>query len=250
MEIVDYTCNVCGAANAAELEALDRETGRCVGCGSWVRTRATTHLLALGLFGDSRPVPQWPDAPHLAGLGVSDWKGFAEHYPAKVGYRNTWLHRRPVLDVRRPDAEYQSTADFVSCSDVLEHVEGDVDVAFAGLHALLKPGGIVVLTVPYGFGETVEHFPNLHDWRIEEAAGGRMLVNRRADGVEERFTDLCFHGGPGQVLEMRRFGLPDILARLDRAGFADVEVMDEDVLVFGIRHRRPFSRPILARKAG
>lgn len=246
--MIGYVCNVCGAANSAELEALDRETGRCAGCGSWVRTRATTQLVSLALFGEALAAPDWPKRAEIAGLGISDWKGFATAYGAKVGYRNTWLHRSPVLDIRAPDAAYVGTADFVSCSDVLEHVDGPVDGALAGLFSLLKPGGALVLTVPYGFGETVEHFPRLHDWTVVEEGGQHVLVNRTVDGEEERFTGLCFHGGPGQVLELRRFGLPDLLARLGRAGFVDVAVMEEHVLAFGIRHRRNFSRPILARR--
>jgi len=246
--MLDYVCNVCGAAQAADLSQLDREAGACGGCGAWVRPRATTHLVSLGLFGRSLPVPEWPASPQLRGLGISDWRGFAAHYAARVHYENTHLHKRPRLDLRDPPDDFRGRADFVSCSDVLEHVEGEVQPAFDGLFSLLKPGGTLVLTVPYGFGETVEHFPRLHDWRLEPSPEGATLVNVTLDGEVERFSKLCFHGGPGQVLEMRIFGLPDLQARLAAAGFEAVEVLTDDVLEYGVRLVHPWSRPISARR--
>jgi hypothetical protein len=49
------------------------------------------------------------------------------------------------------------------------------------------------------------------------------------------------------VLEMRVFGLGDLQEHLAKAGFIDIEVMQSDVLQYGIR-LEPWSRPIVARR--
>ena len=43
-------------------------------------------------------------------------------------------------------------------------------------------------------------------------------MNRRRDGVVERFDDLCFHGGEGMTLEFRRFTRQGLLETIRRAG--------------------------------
>jgi hypothetical protein len=55
-------------------------------------------------------------------------------------------------------------------------------------------------------------------------------------------TNLVFHGGSGETLQMRVFSR--------EAGFATARVMEEDYPPAGIPHRDPWSLPILARKPG
>ena len=89
---------------------------------------------------------------------------------------------------------------------MLEHVEPPVVRTFENMRRLLKPGGVAILTVPTSLEPaTREHFPHLHDWRIETKGEQRIVVNRRHDGTVERFDNLCFHGGEGMTLEFRLF---------------------------------------------
>ena len=78
--------------------------------------------------------------------------------------------------------------------------------AFANARRLLKPHGIFIFSVPYSLDqETLEHFPDLHDYRLVEKDGAWRLENRTSDGRRQVFSDLVFHGGPGSTLEMRLF---------------------------------------------
>jgi len=138
--------------------------------------------------------------------------------------------------------------DFVIASDVFEHVAPPVSRAFDNALALLKPGGAFVMTVPFGLdADTVEHFPDLHDWTLSEDRGGWTPVNRTADGRAQTYTDLVSHGGPGTTLEMRLFSRDVPLREFARAGFASVRVADEPYLPFGILWPEPWSVPIVAR---
>jgi SAM-dependent methyltransferase len=205
-------------------------------------------LVGLSLFAERRPVTEWPVRPDIVGYGVSDWSGFSKYY--HFTYTNTQfdhqLGDQPFLDITRPPTEWIETADLVSCSDVLEHVPPPVDLAFKGMFRLLKPGGTLVLTVPYTFLETVEHFPELDNWELLD--GNRILRNVTREGKIEVFSGLCFHGGGQAVLEMRLFGLDGLREQLLRAGFEDVGIMDYDVLQYGIRYGSAAGRPIVARR--
>ena len=75
----------------------------------------------------------------------------------------------------------------------------------------------------------------------------RRLLNTRRDGGREVHGDLIFHGGPGSTLEMRLFGLADLLAHCERAGFRSATVEAADVRERGIAWLHPWSVPILAR---
>ncbi len=137
--------------------------------------------------------------------------------------------------------------DFVLSSEVFEHVPPPVSRAFAGARALLKPGGVLVLTVPYGFqGETIEHFPELHDYVIEGEGERRVLKNVTADGRRQEFEDLIFHGGCGETLEMRYFAFMSLMDELLAAGFDDVR-LHGPALAHGVLWPRHTSFPITAR---
>jgi SAM-dependent methyltransferase len=242
-----YHCNVCGAPSDVALTALDREKPSCAGCGSTPRWRSVVHALSLGLFGRSMPISEFPTRADLKGVGLSDWPGYAIRFAEKLGYENTYLHQEPFLDIADVPADREGTLDFVVSSEVFEHVAPPISRAFVNARRLLRPGGVLVLTVPYAdSGETAEHFPELHDWKIVGQNGDRRLVNRTADGRVQEFGDLVFHGGDGSTLEMRRFAVGHILRELDAAGFVDVEVvpLSEE---FGVWWNPAGSRPIIAR---
>ena len=187
----------------------------------------------------------------LVAYGVSDWTNFKKYLAPKIGYVNTQFD--PALgqdvlslDITAPPAHLQNTADLVICSDVLEHVLAPVQRAFDGLGKLLRPGGVVVFSVPYSFEKTIEHFPELYDWTLTGKGDARALTNTTQDGRHQRFENLVFHGGGASVLEMRLFGLDALRQHFDAAGFSVISLMDYDVLEYGIRFGFTWGRPMVA----
>lgn len=207
-------------------------------------------LLSLGLFGKVLPLPAFPARRDLVGRGVSDWHGFACRLPQAFSYTATYLDRDPRMDITRPPEDCAGALDFVIATDVFEHVAPPVQAAFDGAARILKPGGLLVFSVPFSIkiARTEEHFPDLHEFRIvDDGTGVRRLHNRRRDGREEVHQRLKFHGGEGFTLEMRKFAFDDLLAHFDRAGF-DVTLHGEDAPEWGIVWTQGWSVPMLARR--
>jgi SAM-dependent methyltransferase len=244
-----FTCNVCGGVSTVPRAALDRESATCAACGSSVRYRAIVHALSTALFGTSLPLAEFPERRDLRGVGLSDWEGYTGLLASKLGYRNTYYHAEPRLDLVDPPPELAGTLDFLVCSDVLEHVAPPVERAFRGAATLLAPGGVLVLTVPYGReGETVEHYPGLHEYAVVDFHGRPVVLDHAAGGGWRVFEDPVFHGGAGETLEMRIFSLPALLRHLEQAGFVDAVELAEDVERYGIVWLHPWSLPVLARR--
>lgn len=246
---LNYRCNICGSACHQFAGALRREAASCTSCGSTVRMRAMIHALSCALFGRGIALPDFPETTGIKGIGMSDWDGYAVPLAKKLGYLNTYYHQEPRLDITNISGSDAGSVDFIISTDVFEHVCPPVSVAFANALAMLKPGGAFVFSVPYTrSGETIEHFPDLHDFRIEERDGKRILLNKTREGVEQTFPDLVFHGGPGDTLEMRLFSESGLLRELADAGFQDVSIMREPCFEFGIWHATDDSLPIIARR--
>jgi len=250
MQTYDFSCNVCGSqVLGMHFLGLGREGASCFTCGSSVRMRSIVHNLSMQLFGESLPLPDFPARPDLVGTGLSDWPGYAEALATKLSYTNTFFHQEPFLDIVAPPRKWRRKSDFLISSDVFEHIPPPVDRAFAGAYALLKPGGVLILTVPYGDNpETVEHFPELHRFKLVEIDGEYALVNRARDGSFELHTSLVFHGGPGDTLEMRIFSRAHTTDLLQAAGFVDIEVHEEQVPRWGIILQHVFGLPMTARR--
>lgn len=248
---IDFRCNICGShMRRWPLAALGRGLSSCLTCNSFGRARAVVHLLSLALHGRSLALPDWPKRHDIKGAGLSDWAGYAGRLPAKVDYRNTFYHKAPRLDICAPDPALHGTLDFLISTEVFEHVPPPAARGFQGAAKVLKPGGALVLTVPFGpRPNTIEHFPDLHDYKLEKRAEGYVLINKRKDGRIEEHRKLVFHGGPGSTLEMRVFGREALLEELTAAGFTHEGFLDQPVLEWGIVQWEPVSLPILARKA-
>jgi SAM-dependent methyltransferase len=245
----NFTCNICGSRQQADASSFGRESPNCDRCGSTVRYRSLIHHLSLALFGKSLALPDFPSSPRIRGVGMSDWDGFASALAKKLDYTKTYFDQEPRLDLKNLAPGQHGSCDFVLCSEVLEHVTPPVEPAFQGLSDLLKPGGALLLTVPYQINTgTIEHFPELHEFSLTVVGGEYVLVNRTRAGAYQVFDKLTFHGGIGSTLEMRIFGEPDLLRNLAEAGFEQVRVLREDYPSFGILHRESWSLPILARK--
>ena len=247
MDPVSFVCNVCDRANLVPGEALTREAPTCGGCGSSVRIRAIVHLLSSHLFGRSLALRDFPFDRRVRGLGLSDWAGYAELLAQRLDYRNSFLDRGLRVDIVDPPEDLLGHFDFLIAADVFQHVPAPVQRAFDGARRLLRPGGLLLLTVPYDPGApTVEHFDGLHELEVRGEAGQRRLHARAADGSAVVREDLVFHGGEGFTLEMRRFGLRDLLAHCRQAGFGPVAVQGEEVPERGIRWQ-PWSQPLIAK---
>ena len=194
-------------------------------------------------------MPDFPAMKSWTALGMSDVPGMAEPLAAKFSYTNTFYHQPPVFDVMVRDPSLDGRFDFIVSSEVLEHVPHPVGSAFDTLFHMLKPNGVLFLTVPYTIDEdAAEHFPNMHDFAVVALKERWVLVNRTADGRIETFDDLVFHGGPGSTLEMRVFDEDALRGLLYGAGFKSLRIAGESYPEFGIRPEGPWSLPIAARK--
>ena len=247
---MDFTCDVCGVAvRNCPAEDIDREVVSCRTCRSTVRMRSVVHLLSTALFGKSMPIAQFPTDRKIVGLGLSDWPGYADLLAKKLRYTNTYFHQAPFFDIAAPAGERVGTCDFLISSDLFEHVAPPIQRAFSIAFEVLKPGGHLILTVPFGNGEeTAEHYPELHDYRVVQLGEESVLVNRTLEGRYTVQDELVFHGGSGTTLEMRVFCRRALEAHLASAGFTASRVFAEDIPEWGILHKHPWSLPILARR--
>jgi hypothetical protein len=251
---VDFTCNVCGQQNrAVPLENVqNREYQSCGHCRSSLRMRSVMHALSTELFGKALLLPEFPEDKTLSGLGMSDWEGYSRWLEQKFAYTNTFYHTEPRLDITNVAEGAAGRQRFLISSDVFEHIPVfALDRAFRNSRRLLQENGVFIFTVPFvKTGETQEHFPRMHDFRIVETRGKRFLYNRTAEGEEEIFDDLVFHGGEGMTLEMRMFSEPDLRRRLAEAGFSSVRVYTDIVPELGIIWPMDWAVPVAARCGG
>ncbi|WFU12350.1 hypothetical protein QA646_20790 (plasmid) [Rhizobium sp. CB3090] len=222
---ITFCCNVCGFSNDLSTAAIHREMLNCVECGSCARFRGVVKAVQQFVFKDAtRPLNIQPPIPNIRGIGMSDWRGYADEFSRICDFQNTYYHMEPFLDVTDAISSTNYTdLDFVVCSEVLEHVLGPVTNSLQNIFGMLKSGGILVLTVPSLEGyETIEHYPHLQSFEIVHTGGLYSIVNRRPDGAIEHYVNPAFHGGPGTVLEMRIFGEGDLLSMLRHVGFDEI----------------------------
>ncbi|HLK64549.1 MAG TPA: hypothetical protein VKU19_13990 [Bryobacteraceae bacterium] len=245
---MDFTCNICGHANR-NVEEVTRESALCAGCGASMRHRSLVAVLTQELFGAAYPLDRLPELKSIRGAGLSDSPPYAQVLASHFQYRNTYLHREPRLDIAEIGPQDRGTLDFLLASEVFEHVHPPVRQAFENALALLRPEGVLVLTVPYELqGETKEHFPDLSDYTTVILRSGAVLVNRTDGGDLQVFSDLTFHGGRGSTLEMRCFSESGLRQALGDAGFGYVKIHSEDYPEFGIVHQENWSLPVAARR--
>jgi len=244
-----FVCNICGTDCRVPVSAMSRERLSCYGCGSTIRFRSVVNALSVALEIGLKPLTDNPVRKSIVGIGMSDSECYARKLEKKFSYNNTYYHKEPKLDILNLETSRQDSADFIICSDVLEHVAPPIHMAFQNLFRLLKQGGVLVLTVPLAHASMAsEHFPSLDKYHFEFRGDSRVLVNRTSAGNYEEFSELVFHGGEGETLEMRLFSKEWVLEELKRAGFSRVRIMDEEYPDFGIVWRQDISVPLVAWK--
>lgn len=244
-----FTCTICGRHCVVPTHVLTRERLTCVGCGSNVRYRAIIHALLRGLECPPVPLRLQQARPAVTGIGMTDSPVYARYLRTCFAYTNTFYHKIPRLDILNVHPWQAHCADFILCSDVLEHVRPPVAQACANLFRLLKPGGLLVVSVPLsGTTQGEEYYPSLHTYRIEKRNGMPVVMNQTIHGTYEEFTTPQFHAGAGETLVMRMFSRDWLLAELAQAGFRTIHCMDEDYPDHGIVWTHDHSVPVLAWK--
>jgi Methyltransferase domain len=243
-----FVCNICGARACADLlQILDRGSQTCSKCNSSNRFRSLIAALQERLFDEVSPLKNWRVRKDIAGLGMSDSPVYSVGPAKKFNYMNTFFHTEPFLDISSPDAQFHDRFDFVISAEVLEHVRPPIDMAFKGLRLLLKPRGLLVLTVPFGQqADTIEHFPDLYRFEIIGVGSERELINFTPKGEKQIYRNLVFHGGKGATLEMRVFSESALLKLLKDSGFHEIQIHNRWLPQWGIVHSHPFSLPITA----
>jgi hypothetical protein len=181
--------------------------------------------------------------------GVSDGASIYEVLTSKfkANYRNFEYHIEPRLDITNVESAMECTADIISCSEVLEHVQPPVEAAFTGLNVILKRGGFLVISVPHrekGFPH-IEHFPVLTESHID-FSGDPKLIGKTVTGETIEFGDLVFHGGAGSTLEYRVFSEDSLRSNLLSSGFVNIKIQ-KNHRIFGIAWE-PWSRVWIAQK--
>lgn len=219
-------CQVCGSATRFEVDADSargadslRESLSCRACGCNARQRAAAALLLDAVDADSRPrvyATEQASPFHVAlrkrlrGLRGSEFVAS----PLRRLRLSQWLWRQGAFEwVRREDVTALSFGDAcfdaVVTLDVLEHVP-DFNVALREFARVLRPGGTLVLTVPF-YADRIE---------------SRILAKVGPDGIIEHLQSPEYHGDPlgSGVLCFHHFGW-DLLDAMRAAGFATAEAV-------------------------
>lgn len=221
-DLTYYTCNICGVQNEYPTEALHhRELINCISCGCCARFRGIARVVQERLlYNTTRCLGQaWPRKT-IKGIGISDDLRYSCHLERLFEYTNTFFHTEPRLDITTQVFGSPGEWDFIICSEVLEHVLSPVSASLLNLNRMLRLGGTLILSTPYLDGyESIEHFPHLHQFTVDQIDDRWIVSNTRRDGMSEQFQDPIFHGGPGATLEMRVFGEGDLFSLLFHAGF-------------------------------
>ena len=238
-----FLCNCCLAVRRTAVTTDLREGLVCPSCGLNSRQRAILHAA------QSKAKKRFFPKRNFKIVGVSDGAPIEAAFKTRFGgsYKNFEFHTEPFLDITKVDEILDSSADLVTCSEVLEHVQPPIDLAFLGLFKLLKPGGWLVLSVPHRGPDSnhEEHFPIMHSSQlINEPV--QVLKGIDQEGKQREFFDLVFHGGAGATLEYRVFSEVSVRSYLESSGFINIDPQSNSRL-FGFLWE-PWSRVWIAQK--
>jgi len=194
-------CPFCGRSVLVRL-CRDPRGLRCLRCAAGLAHLSLGKVMRqrkpdLGSLDVCELSAQGPLADHLRRHARS--AAVSEYFPeAARGELHDGVRCEDVLRLTYPDA----TFDLVTHTEVLEHVADDAR-ALSELHRVLKPGGLMLFTVPLHGGEAT----------IERA--------RIRGGTIEHLLPPVYHRDPLRregILAFRDYG-SDIIGRLQAAGF-------------------------------
>lgn len=234
---MNYICNITGNTFKLEDSEKGRESASRFGYNS--RFRAICYVFCKLFYGECKILNHLKENKNIKGIGMSD-SGWANIFRQKFNYLNTFYHTEPFLNIYNYEHIKNFTElDFIISSDVFEHIDPypSIQIAFDNLHRMLKNGGYIIFSVPYhNNGKHIEHYPNLFNYSIKEKNNEYILYNTTKENKKETFNNLCFHGGPGNVLEMRIFSKASIISFLNNAGFTNIIFYDttKDMEKYGI----------------
>lgn len=211
-------CGICGRDSLFGAEVSDadaREGLHCSQCGCNARQRAAAMVLLAALSDPERARVHASEQASDFFLALRHRVGRltgSEYAPSWRGRLrlSLWLLRRglpawvrhgDVSALRRRDA----ALDGLVSLDVLEHV-ADYQAALRESARVLRPGGVLVLTVPF----------------YDDLESSVRVARLRADGSIEHFGEPEFHGDPlaGSIACFHHFGW-DLVQSLRDAGFAE-----------------------------
>lgn len=221
-EILRFGCCICGNSIVVARDHLHRELVFCPSCGSNTRFRALMlALLRLVYQNDLVPLVQQPPRPDVSALGISDSDIYADVLARRLSYRNTFLHTSPFLDLCNPQSIAQFTAlDLIICSDVIEHTRCLPETVLKNLHSMLRPGGSLVLSAPtYEIAASIEWYGGARRLSVIQQDGKFVVEWETLRGVRYLDSAPCFHGGPGETLEMRIISHAALVEAAERVGF-------------------------------
>ena len=141
-----------------------------------------------------RFLESWQDRIHgkVLDVGVGTWAYPRQLLQDRCDYTATDCFEHPNIDVvsdihHLTDVFQPGSFDFVICTDVFEHIPRPWE-AVQELHAVLKPGGTLLLTTPFNFhlhgNEQVRDY-----WRIS-AGGLRVLLQEVAHFEKVEITPI------------------------------------------------------------
>jgi hypothetical protein len=242
-EVIKFLCEFCNCHNHSRWGLLLREAPTCQGCGSSVRQREVIHAISeiMHEFSGEVRIVGLSDAPQIEQYFSSN---------SSIRYTNTFFDAHPLLDISSPQPEWLGSADILISSDVFEHVFFPIRDSLLGCYKILKPKGHLVMTMPWNFrGPSVEHYPWMVSYKVvENEPGNFTVVGTTKDGIEIKVDEPCFHGGPGNTLEMRKLSLDVIIDEIQSIGFTNVAVSLESIEKYGIRRADGVVGVITAKK--
>lgn len=218
--VLDGFCAVCERESQFRFEvpaeeADWRETLVCAHCGLLNRWRSSLHLARL-LAARRPPGPLYVTEQSTAlfralnaALGTLIGSEYVSDQ-ARPGQISDWDGRHLRHEDLTALSFRSATLSMLMSFDVLEHVP-DYPRALGEIARVLKPGGVLLLTAPFGFN-------------VEQTL---IRARRLADGSIEHRLPPIYHGdplNPNGVLCFQEFGW-DLIAELRALGFAEVQLI-------------------------
>jgi len=212
-------CTVCGWEGEFLRQDMEREGFLCGNCGASSRMRALVHLLGHVLGEGDLPLFEWPSDKSVSILESSALGPYpvmladkfdylpTEYDPEKIRSGGNPMKYADFQELQFPDNSF----DLVIASEVFEHVRDDRK-GFCEVLRVLKPGGALLLTVPY------DH--DRHETRTRVDTSGEEDIH---------LLEPEYHGGGGQTLAYRNYGR-DLMALLREVGFAVCHYDLQDLL--------------------